>query len=316
MDDILHAAGVFLHHLRAVHWHMLALAICCHVAKLLAVSRAWRNVVAAAYPETRVSWPRMFGAYVAGTGVNAILPARSGDAVKLYIAKHRVDGSTYPTLASTIVLMTVFDMAIATCLAVWAIGIGALPALKLLPHLPSFDFRWFFAHPGLALRIVLGVLFVLLVLGLLSARKVEEFWQRIKQGFAVTREPRRYLRTVVFWQLVDWCLRLVTIFFLLRAFSLPATVHNALLVQVSQSLASIFPLTPNGIGTEQGLLLYIFRGTTPRTVLLSFSVGMRITLTIVNAVLGFTAILLMLHTLRFRRVVSSEPATQDAGSPR
>jgi uncharacterized membrane protein YbhN (UPF0104 family) len=316
MDELFHAAGVFLHHLRAVHWQPLGLAIACQITKLLAVSRAWRNVVAAAYPNTRVSWPRMFGAYVAGTGVNAILPARSGDAVKLYIAKHRVEGSTYPTLVSTILLMTFFDMAIATCLAVWAIGIGALPALKLLPHLPSFDFHWFFAHPRFTGWLLLTVILALLLLGIWSARHVEAFWQRIKQGFTVTREPGRYLRTVVFWQLVDWTLRLATIFFLLRAFSLPATAHNALLVQVSQSLASIFPLTPNGIGTEQAFLLYLFRGTAGRTVLLSFSVGMRITLTVVNVLLGFGAILIMLRTLRFKRVVTREPAAQEAGSPR
>jgi uncharacterized membrane protein YbhN (UPF0104 family) len=316
MDDVYHAAGVFVHHLRAVEWKWLGIAVMCHVAKLVCVSRGWRNAIAAAYPETRVSWPRMFGAYVAGTGVNAVLPARSGDAVKLYIAKHRVDGSTYPTLAATIVLMTLFDAIVASCLAVWAIAIGVLPALKLLPDLPSLDFHWFFAHPRIGGAIVLGVLLTLLGILIWGARRVEEFWRRVRQGFAVLRTPSLYLRTVVFWQVLDWGLRLATVFFMLRAFGLPASVHNALLVQVSQSLATIFPLTPNGIGTEQGLLLYVFRGKAPRTVLLSFSVGMRITLTIVNAVLGFTAILLMLRTLRFRQVVSSEPATQDAGSPR
>jgi uncharacterized membrane protein YbhN (UPF0104 family) len=316
MDEVFHAAGVFFHHLRAVDWKWLGIAVACHVAKLVCVSRGWRNAIAAAYPDTRVSWPRMFGAYVAGTGVNAVLPARSGDAVKLYIAKHRVEGSTYPTLGATIVLMTLFDMVIAGCLAAWAIAIGVLPALKLLPHLPSLDFRWFFAHPRIGGAIVLGVLLTLLAALIWGARRVEEFWRRVRQGFAVLQTPARYLRTVVFWQMADWALRLATVFFMLRAFGLPATVHNALLVQVSQSLASIFPLTPNGIGTEQGLLLYVFRGKATRPVLLSFSVGMRITLTIVNAVLGFTAILLMLRTLRIRRIVAREPATQDAGSPR
>jgi uncharacterized membrane protein YbhN (UPF0104 family) len=316
MDDVYHAAGVFVHHLRAVEWKWLGIAVMCHVAKLVCVSRGWRNAIAAAYPETRVSWPRMFGAYVAGTGVNAVLPARSGDAVKLYIAKHRVDGSTYPTLAATIVLMTLFDAIVASCLAVWAIAIGVLPALKLLPDLPSLDFHWFFAHPRVFGAIVLAVFLSLVAALIWGGRKIEEFWLRVRQGFAVLRTPARYLRTVVVWQLADWALRLATVFFLLRAFGLPATLHNALLVQVSQSLASIFPLTPNGIGTEQGLLLYVFRGKASRTVLLSFSVGMRITLTIVNAALGFAAILIMLRTLRFRRIVEPKPATQDAGSPR
>jgi hypothetical protein len=37
---------------------------------------------------------------------------------------------------------------------------------------------------------------------------------------------------------------------------------------------------------------------------------MRVTLIVVNAVLGFTAILLMLRTLRFRRVVEADGAAQ------
>ena len=53
----------------------------------------------------------MFGAYVAGTGVNAIIPARGGDVVRLYLAKHRIEGSTYTTLVSTSLLQTLFDMA-------------------------------------------------------------------------------------------------------------------------------------------------------------------------------------------------------------
>jgi uncharacterized membrane protein YbhN (UPF0104 family) len=89
-------------------------------------------------------------------------------------------------------------------------------------------------------------------------------------------------------------------------------LHNALLVQVSQSLATIFPFSPAGIGTEQALLVYIFgkAHVGSRSTLLSFSVGMRVTLIIVNAVLGFTAILLMLRTLRFREAVEADGAAQ------
>jgi uncharacterized membrane protein YbhN (UPF0104 family) len=304
---VLHAIGVFVHHLAAVRWDALGIAVGCHLLKLVAVSRAWRNVVAAAYPEARVSWPRMFAAYVAGTGVNAIVPARGGDVVKLAIAKRRVEGATYTTLAATIVLMTLFDSVVAGAFVLWAVTLGVLPGLDVLPDLPSFDFGWFLRHPRVGLALVGGVLVLLLAGGVWAARKIEEFWRRVRQGFAILADRPRYLRKVVLWQLVDWSLRLATVFWMLRAFSLPATLHNALLVQVSQSLATVFPFSPSGIGTEQALLLYVLRGKATRTVLLSFSVGMRITLTVVNALLGFSAILLTLRTLRWRRVVEPEP---------
>jgi uncharacterized membrane protein YbhN (UPF0104 family) len=301
-----HAIAVFFNHLAAVRWHWLGIAVACHLSKLVVASRAWRNIVKAAYPTQRVRWRAMFAAYVAGTGVNAIIPARGGDAVKLFIAKRRIEGATYTTLIATILLQTLFDMALAGCFLVWALTQGVLPGLNVLPHLPSLDYGWAFRHPKAGL-----VLFVLLLLfgGLLAvwiAERVEDFQRRIAQGFSALRDRSYYVTRVVPWQLADWTLRLTAVFFFLRAFGIPGTVHNVLLVQVSQSLATIFPFSPAGIGTEQALLLYIFRGVAARTSVLSFSVGLRITLIVVNATLGFSAILITLRTLRYREVVQAD----------
>jgi uncharacterized membrane protein YbhN (UPF0104 family) len=304
-----------VHHLAAVHWQPLGIGVACHLLKLCAVSRAWRNVVAAAYPQARVRWPTMFAAYVAGTGVNSIIPARGGDVVKLAIAKRRIEGSTYPTLGATVVLMTLFDMVIAGCLVAWGAAIGVLPGLNVLPHLPSFDFGWFFRHPQAAQAILGAAIVLLFGFSLWAARKIERFWQRVRQGFAILGDPPRYLRRVASWQLVDWSLRLATVYWFLRAFGLPATLHNALLVQVSQSLSTVFPFSPAGIGTEQAFILYVLRSKATRTALLSFSVGMRLTLIVVNVLVGFTAIMLTMRTLRWRKVVETEP-DYSTGSPR
>ena len=306
-----HAISVFFHHLATVQWQWLALAVACHLCKLVCVSRAWRNIVKAAYRDRHVRWRQLFGAYVAGTGVNALIPARGGDAVKLFLAKRRVEGSTYTTLVATVLLQTLFDMVVASGFIVYAIVLGVLPGLHVLPHLPSLDYGWAFRHPKVGL-----VMFVLLLLfgGLLLAwviERVEEFKARVAQGFTAVRDRGYYVRRVVPWQLLDWSLRLGTVFFFLRAFGVPATLHNTLLVQVSQSLATIFPFSPAGIGTEQALLLYIFRDVTSRSRALSFSVGMRVTLIVVNAAVGFTAILLMLKTLRFREVVERDAAVAE-----
>jgi hypothetical protein len=67
-------------------------------------------------------------------------------------------------------------------------------------------------------------------------------------------------------------------------------------------MSTVLPITPGGAGTEQGLLLYLFRGTVGRTELLSFSVGMHITIVIVNVVLGLAAIAIMTRSLGFRRL--------------
>ena len=78
---MLDAIDAFFDHLAEVHFRFLALAICCQVVKTLCTSRAWRNTLAAAYPETRVRWRSIYAAYVAGVGVNALFPFRGGDVV-------------------------------------------------------------------------------------------------------------------------------------------------------------------------------------------------------------------------------------------
>jgi uncharacterized membrane protein YbhN (UPF0104 family) len=293
-----------------VDWKWLAIGIACHLCKLLAVSRAWRNIVKAAYPEQRVRWRQLYGAYVAGTGVNAVIPARGGDVVRLFLTKRRVEGATYTTLVSTSLLQTLFDMVVASCFILWAITQHVLPGLNVLrsPRLPALDYGWAFHHPtaGLVLFGLLLLFGTLLVAWI--AERVEEFKARVAQGFAAFRDRSYYVTHVASWQVLDWSLRLVTVFFFLKAFGIPATARNALLVQVSQSLATIFPVSPAGIGTEQALLVYVFRNVTSKGVALSFSVGMRVTLIVVNAIVGFSAILLMTGTLRVRRVAEADRA--------
>jgi uncharacterized membrane protein YbhN (UPF0104 family) len=177
----------------------------------------------------------------------------------------------------------------------------------VLSRLPGFDFGWLFDHFRGALITVGVVVLVIVILLLWFAEQLFEFRRRIARGFAVFGDKTRYLRRVVPWQVADWLLRLATIFFFLRAFHVPATLRNAMLVQVTQSLAVLFPISPSGIGTEQALLLYIFSGTASKTTLLSFSVGMRVSLIVFNALLGFGAILVMFRTLKWRQRVEADP---------
>jgi uncharacterized membrane protein YbhN (UPF0104 family) len=315
IHSIFHAIGVFFDHLASVEWKWLALGIGCHLCKLLAVSRAWRNILKAAYPKQRIRWPQMFGAYVAGTGVNAIVPARGGDVVRLFLARHRIPSSTYTTLVSTSLLQTLFDMAVASCFIIWAVTQNVLPGIDVLksPSLPSLDYGWAFRHPTAGLILFgLLLLFGTALVGWVAER-VDHFKAKVAQGFSAFSDRSYYVQHVVVWQLADWSLRLATVFFFLRAFGIPATLHNALLVQVSQSLATIFPVSPAGIGTEQALLVYVFRNVTTKSAALSFSVGMRVTLIVVNAIVGFTAILLMTGTLRIR---GAAQADRSGGEPK
>ena len=147
------------------------------------------------------------------------------------------------------------------------------------------------------------------------AEQIGDFRRRLAQGFAILRDRRAYLRKVALWQAIDWTLRFVAVLFFLRAFGLPVTVRNALLVQVSAGLASLLPISPSGIGTEQAFLLYLLRDQASRTALLAFSVGMRITLIVVNLALGFAALFVTLRTVHWREHAATTSPDPDDAAP-
>jgi uncharacterized membrane protein YbhN (UPF0104 family) len=287
---------------------MLGVAVCLHLCKMLARTRGWRNILAAAYPQAVVRWRSVFGAYAAGAAVNAVLPARGGDVLKLYLVKQRIERASYPTLAATLAVDTLFDFFVSGALFVWALKTDVLPGLDVVGRLRSIDWSWADRDPRLAFAVLGAVLVALAAAWLLARRRIEGFAKQLRSGGAILRQPAQYLRHVVAWQTLDWSCRLATIYFLLRAFHLPATLHTALLVQVTQSLSTLVPLTPGGIGTEQGLIVYVFAGRAARAAVLSFSVGMKVALMAVNLVVGFSAIALMLRTLRWRRALGERTA--------
>lgn len=318
MGRIIDAAGEFFHHLADVSWAALGLALACHLLRLLARTPAWRNIVRASYPGLRVPRRAIVGGYFAGIGVNAVAPARGGDLLKLYLVKHRVDGSTYPTLGSTLIVETLFDMVVAGGILLWALVIGVLPGLDVLPHLPQVDWSWPLRHPKEA-AVIGGVwLAVLALLAVIGIRRARAFKERVRQGFAILGDRRRYAAQVVTWQALSWAFRLASVYFFLQAFHVPASLHNALLVLVVQSLSTLFPFTPGGVGTQQGLIVYVFdRSVTgvASTLLLSFSVGMYIATTVLNVAAGVVALLLMLRTVRWRRIVVPEEEKAYARGP-
>ena len=303
MGAFFHAVRVFGDHLAAVHWELLAIALGLQFAKTVLRAIAWRAILRASYPAARPPFRSVFGAYVAGVGVNSIAPARAGDLVKLYLIRHRVEGSHYPTLAPTIAAESVLDFFVAGGLMIWAFSIGVLPTQQVYSRIPTVDWKFLFRYQH-ATAIALAALATVTVIGVaLFAEYGGEFRARVRLGFAVFGDPPTLLRGVLLPQALSWVVRIASIYFFLRAFDVQASLHNALLVQVVESLSTLFPATPGGAGTKQGLIVFIFRGQAlSESLLLAFSVGMNIALVVFNVLLGIVAIALMTRSLSWRKL--------------
>ena len=310
MGEFFHAVRVFFDQLASVSWAALALALALHFAKVAVRTVAWRNIIRAAYPETNVPLGPVFGAYVAGVGVNSIVPGRGGDLVKLYLVRQKVPGTTYTTLASTLFTETLVDLVLAGAIFIWALTQGVLPGLNVLPNLPSFDWGWLLRHGRLTATAVALLTLAALWFVWWASRHIEGFKQRVGAGFAILRDRRRYAREVVSWQVLSWVFRIASLFFFLRAFHVTATVHNALLAQTVDSLATLLPFSPGGAGTKQGLLVYVLRGQASSSELLAFSVGTNIAIVVFNVVVAAIAVFLMLRTLRLGEIIGRAKAAR------
>jgi uncharacterized membrane protein YbhN (UPF0104 family) len=310
VGEFFHAVRVFFDQLASVSWAALTIALALHFAKVAVRTVAWRNIIRAAYPETNVPLGPVFGAYVAGVGVNSIVPGRGGDLVKLYLVRHKVPGTTYTTLASTLFTETLVDLVLAGAIFIWALTQGVLPGLNVLPNLPSFDWGWLLRHGRLTATAVALLTLAALWFAWWASRHIEGFKQRVGAGFAILRDRRRYAREVVSWQVLSWVFRIASLFFFLRAFHVTATVHNALLAQTVDSLATLLPFSPGGAGTKQGLLVYVLRGQASSSQLLAFSVGTNIAIVVFNVAVAAIAVFLMVRTLRLGEIIGRAKAAR------
>jgi uncharacterized membrane protein YbhN (UPF0104 family) len=309
VHEFFHAVSVFFNELASVSWTALAIALGLHLARILLRTLAYRNIVRAAYPEENVRWAPVAGAYIAGVGVNSIVPGRAGDLVKLYLLKHRVQHAAYSTLASTLVAETVLDFVIATAFFLWALTLGKLPSI----HAPAFDWGWLFTH-GKATAIIVALLTVLAIWVWWQVSHNEGLKERFGRGVAILRDRRRYVREVVSWQLASWVCRIASLYWFLKAFHIRATIHNALLSQVVDSLSTLLPISPGGAGTKQGFLVVILHGQASSARLLAFSIGVYIAVTLFNVVIGAIALFAMLRTLRLGEILDRAKAAESKGS--
>src|SRR5918994_5567550 len=149
IDGFLRAAEAFFENLTAIGWGAFAGALFLWAGMLLARAHGWGNALRAAYPGTRIDERFITASFLAGAGFNAILPARVGDAVKIFLAKKSIPGSSYPAVASSFVVLAPFDTGIGLCVLAYALSLGLLPALPTLPNLAAFDISFWAEHPQL-----------------------------------------------------------------------------------------------------------------------------------------------------------------------
>jgi uncharacterized membrane protein YbhN (UPF0104 family) len=317
LDRFLRAAETFFENLAAIEWGAMAVALALWAVMLVARAHGWTNVLRASYPDTEISERRIQASFLAGAGINAIIPARAGDAAKIFLAKQSVPGSSYPAIAASFAVLTPFDTTLGLLVLGYALTLGLLPEGPRIPDLPAFEIAFWAEHPEL-LMLSLTVLGIgLVALFAVLARRVERLWQKLKQGVAILRTPRRYLREVAAWQMVGWLARFASFWFFLEAFGISGSLQNVGLLMAVQAIATTLPFTPGGAGAQQALLVATLEGPS-RVAVLSFSVGQQIAVAALAVLLGFLSLFLVFRITDWRGLISRSRAAQasaEGGGP-
>ncbi|MCE3265560.1 MAG: hypothetical protein K0S15_269 [Solirubrobacterales bacterium] len=301
-DRFLRGADEFFDRLGDIGWVAMSVALAFYLAHLLARTRAWQNVLRAAYPRTEVAYSKVTASYLAGAGLNSFIPARVGDAVKIFLAKKSIRGSSYPAITSSFFVQSVFDTSAGVLVFLYAVTQGLLPAAPELPDLPAFEISFWAENPDLLIFFLTALAIAVIVLFAVLARRAEEFWERIKQGVVVLTDIRRYLREVALWQGAGWVMRFFSFWFFLEAFHIGGSFENVMIVMSVQAVATLLPFTPGGAGAQQALLVATLVGPGPVAVL-TYSVGQQIAVAVWAALLGFVALGFVFRTLDWRGLI-------------
>ena len=304
------AASEFFGHLADVSWLPLLGALFFLAAMQLARARAWRNILKAAYPDQPVEYRPLAAAVLVGAGINAVLPARAGDAAKIFLAKQQVAGSTYTAVTTSFAVQSVFDTTAGLLVFAYALTQGILPTPPQMPRIPALDYTFWSANPHLAVLAAAAIAIAGLLVIPIIARYISGFWDRVRQGVTVLSTPLKYLRRVAAWQGVGWLCRFAAFWLLLEAFNIGGSVGNVMLVMSVQAVANVVPLTPGGAGAQQALLVATLEGPS-RIAVLSFSVGTQILMAVWSVVLGLAALITTFGTADWRGLVRSAREDRD-----
>jgi len=297
------AVEQFFEGLADVRLGSLLLGLLAFAVYLTFRARASYNILRAAYPTERIAFRDIWGAYFAGYGFNAVIPARGGDVVRLFLTKTSIPRSSYPAVGASFAVEAGFDVAMGILILSFAFTQGVFPKPPDFANLNAFDLSYLAAHPRFALFFLTALAVAALFTFAYFSVRVRAFWERVRQGLTIAFDRRRYLREVFGVQLAGWVFRFTAFWLLLEAFNVGGSVKNVLLVLGVNAVSAAVPFTPQGAGVAQALLVKVFAGTAPAATVAAYSVGQQIAIGAFTFAIGFAALAFIFRVRSFNEIV-------------
>lgn len=305
IDAFTDAVGSFFDAIGSIRFGSLILALLFFATYLAIRARASFHILRAAYPRETIEYRRIWGAYMAAYGFNNVIPARGGDVVRLFLTKSSVPNASYPAVAASFAVESVFDLCMGVLILSFAFTQGVFPKPPDFSKLPAFDLAFFASHPQFTLFVLTALGIGALVGFAILSSRVKAFWTRVRQGLTILFDRERFLREVFAVQAFAWLFRFTALWFMLEAFNVGGSVRNVLLVLGVNAVAAAVPFTPGGAGVQQALLVKVFAGAAAGSVVAAYSVGQQIAIAIFTLAVGFGALVFIFGFRSFREVIDA-----------
>jgi hypothetical protein len=304
--EALGAARLVVHDAVRISPEYLAAGAALHVIAQVVRVRAWFNILRAAFPhEPSLRMRDAVRAFLAGSGLNAIVPARGGDILKVYFVDRRLEKGDWARIVGTFVPETVFESLFGIGLLIWGLARGWLPIPQGPHELPNVDISLAIEHPYLTTLVLASVALALVLL----VRALRGVFHRIWAGLVILKRPRDFFFGVVTWQALARLIRLGSLACFLRAFHLPVTLSTVVLVMAAQGGGRLIPFGPASAGLRLAMLSYGFAEVTDTPVdvaaITTFTFGVGVVLFVLMLGLSIAMIGLEFGTLSPRRAFSA-----------
>jgi len=312
ISEVFDAIGSFFSSIASVNLLPLVIGLACFITYLTIRSRAYFNVLRAAYPTETIRWRRIWGAYIAAYGFNNVIPARGGDVMKVFLVKTSIPRSTYPAVTASMMVEALFDLSIAIPVLLFAFTQGVFPKPPDFASLGAFDLSFVFGNPKLTFFLLTVVaLLALLAFAWLSER-AKRFWARVRQGLTILGDRQRFFREVWLVLFAGYLFRLAAFWMLLDAFHVGGSVRNVLLVHGINAIAALMPFTPGGAGVQQAFMVKVFAASATGATVAAYSVGQQIAIAVVCLAVGFVAVVKIFGFRSFKEVIAAGKADSAA----
>ena len=276
-------------------------------------ARASFHILRAAYPDERSSFRDIWGAYFAGYGFNAVIPARGGDVVRLFLTKTSVPQSSYPAVAASFVVESVFDVVMGVFILSFAFTQGVFPKPPDLAKLNAFDLSYLASHPRFAL-------FFITVAGRRGDGRVRP---PLRPGQGVLGpgapgpddplRPRALPPRGVRRAAAGLGLPLRRVLVPARGLQRRrARSRTCCWCWAVNAVAAAVPFTPQGAGVAQALLVKVFAGTASGATVAAYSVGQQIAIGAFTFAIGFAALFFIFRMRSFKEILRRGREDRDA----